>query len=140
MSIVHIKFFFSLKLLKKAKFQATEKGCLLSDVHLFLNSMHDYNIMVYSKKEGMKPLITGPLGSRKDINIFYLEDLKHFITIKQIKVFFNTVYQCEHCCSFQCSFCLSFPPCSSVAKMISCDNCCHSFYGKSCFINHKNNS
>lgn len=88
----------AMHLVKKANVViSTENGCQISDIYKFQKVMPNYNISLYSKKEGVKPLISGPLGERKDINIFYLEQISHFIKIKNTKTFFNKRFQCKHC-------------------------------------------
>lgn len=108
-----------------------------------------YSFTVYSSKNDLNAFLYNSVERReKHINIFYFEQGKHFVYIKNLLGFFNKRYQCEKCfvlydtdhdCSLICKYCKSCPKCPSVVDLVTCSDCLLTFKGNVCLQKHKIN-
>lgn len=137
----------SLKLLKKANVNVSDLGCNIFDIYKIQKHLIDYSITVYDDKTDSNNHLVKSLDRSKEINLFYLQNSKHFITLKNVKGFFNKPYQCESCkmllanlashvCSEICKYCKSDGICPGVDNMTHCSQCNRDFRGQHCFQQH----
>lgn len=123
-------------------------GCYLNDIHKFAHEFKQYQIQIYDDLHNPTSFIYRSAHQNKQINLFYLRDSNHFITLKSARAFFGFRYQCKHCdkmmncekkhhCLHTCNYCRKSPLCPNVAKMIPCTDCNRTFKGDFCFQRHK---
>lgn len=134
-------------LIERAGVVIGKGGCVLNDIHKFSKVLKNYEIIIYDSFTRADSVLFKTLKKEKKIALFYIEEDKHFITIKNQKSFFGYQNQCEHCdkffnavnthrCSEICSCCRQLGPCKSVETMTNCSACRRSFRGEICYQNH----
>lgn len=124
-----------------------ETGCDVADIFKIQKVMPKYQITVYKNKDDYKDVLFRGRKTEKQINLFYFEEMKHFVAIKTLKGFFSYNYMCKlcdamynknpHICTAICKYCRTAPPCKAVATMKECSECNRSFRGENCFFNHQ---
>lgn len=139
-----------IKLLKSANIKPDkETGCNIGHVFKIEKTLKNYQIVVYHDKSDYQNVLYRGADNSSRINLFYFDDIKHFVVIKNLKGFFNYDYLCNYCekmfnsslnkhhCKAKCGFCYTTPPCQSVLQMKHCEDCNRSFRGPECFLTHK---
>lgn len=86
------------KLVRKAKVKLVlGEGCNVLNIYAFQNILPEYSIFVYSDKSNGNKCYCHSQSQGKRINLFYFNDMKHFIVIKNRKQFFAKRYECAEC-------------------------------------------
>lgn len=107
-----------------------------------------YVYSVYDDFNAVDSLLYKSESRSKKINLFYIRQTQHYITLKSVRAFFGFRYQCEHCekmmncirdhrCENVCNYCRHAPLCANSRHMILCTECNRSFKGEFCFQRHK---
>lgn len=109
---------------------------------------NEYNLTVYSSRDGRSVYYKSPYKNRKNINL--LLDNNHFSLIKSLTAAFASSYFCSYCaepystrlahrnCPFKCERCLESPPCETLDN-VNCSECNRIFLNQQCFNNHLEN-
>jgi DNA polymerase type B, organellar and viral len=125
-------------------------GCNFNDIVKFQKILSEYNIKVFLNKSNSQEFFScKDTSENKEINLFYFQDIKHFVAIKKVNSFFGKNYYCKYCykvynnlhkCTEQCKYCKGNPPCEYVnTNGVTCAECNRTFRGQICFENHKQN-
>lgn len=138
----------ALKLVKKANVDVSSKtGCNILDIFKIHKCLHDYSICIYADKTDCNNrLIKSSVGA-KHINLFYFEDLLHFVTLKNKKGLFNKRFECVFCKDLYCNitdhlckeiykYCKTPKICPSCENIVHYNQCNRNFRGPQCFENH----
>lgn len=132
-------------------YQKSGSGAVMADLSKFAAQMKNYQIMVYDDVHLHNKAIFCTKKCKRQINLFFLRNQKHFIALSNVKTFFGAKYDCEcgrillytksHRCSSKCSSCFSSPACKIPAadkKQFTCycNMCNRWFRNQNCLKNH----
>lgn len=117
-------------------------------VHKLSRVLSQYEIIIYDDLNNYKSVLFRSAKAPKKIFIFFMKEKKHFIAIKNDRVFFGYEKQCPYCeefmkdlknhkCELKCKFCKRAPVCEYVPEMRECKDCNRTFRGTNCFNKHK---
>lgn len=85
-------------LCRKAKVEIVPGvGCSIYDIYKFQNILPDYAFYVYKDKTNGNKLYCNTQTLGKRINLFYLQELQHYIVIKKRSIFFSKRVECPNC-------------------------------------------
>lgn len=124
-------------------------GCIDEIVKFQYHLRNEYNLTVYSSRDGRNVYYKSPYKNNKHINL--LLDNGHFSVIKSLTAAFASSYFCNYCaepystrmnhknCPFKCNRCYESPPCEN-ALHINCPDCNRTFVNARCFQNHLKNN
>lgn len=138
-------------LMRKAKINICERahtGCDMNDIYKLSRVLSQYEIIIYDDLNNYKSVLFRSAKASKKIFIFFMKEKKHFITIRNDRMFFGYEKQCPYCedfmkdlknhkCELECKFCKRVPVCEYVTEMIECEDCNRTFRGTKCFNKHK---
>lgn len=107
--------------IKKYEEQCLE-GCTMTEITKFSKYFRNYQITVWNDLLLYKePMFRNKKQTKKQINLFFLTEKQHFITLSNVCGFFGVRFHCQLCdrllftkrhrCSERCNRCFFSPPC-----------------------------
>lgn len=134
-------------LCREARVTVTSIGCNMFSVYKLQRMFLGYTIYVYDEKRntGNKTFCKAGSGPR-EINLFYLKDMQHFVAIRSRKGFYSQAYECQNCrflyrgatnhmCKSKCTQCRGNVVCADTAG-VSCLVCIRTFFNDECYRKH----
>lgn len=126
-----------------------ENGGGIDEIDKFQQYLqNEYNINVYSSRDGRSVYYKSRHQNRKHINL--LLDNGHYSVIKSLTAVFASSYFCSYCaepyatrlghrnCPFKCNRCYDSPPCERTVDL-QCSDCNRVFVNSLCFQKHIKN-
>lgn len=123
-------------------------GCNVIELYKFQKVLCDYSIALYDDRTNGNKILFHVKNGGKNIDIFYLKTMHHFIVLLNVKGFFSVGNQCKNCrylyqsvhlCRVICMDCRANSPCidKGIPENCYCIDCNRNFKTRECFYKHK---